>query len=255
MHNAAFRALGLDWAYLAFEVPAGGGVAAVEAMRSLGLAGLNVTMPHKTAVAGALDRLSPAAEALGAVNTVRWEGSALVGESTDGDGFLSAIQASGGFEVAGRRCLVLGAGGAARAVVRALAGAGAAEVVVAARREAPAAEAALLAGKVGRTGQPSEAGSADLVVNATPVGMAGVGPVQAVPVDPYHLGAGQIVVDLVYDPAATALVEAARARGARVLNGMGMLVHQAARSFELWTGEPAPLEAMWGAAEAELRGR
>jgi shikimate dehydrogenase len=255
LHNAAFAALGLDWAYVALPVAAGQGRAAVEAMRVLGIEGLSVTMPHKADVAGAVDRLSAVAERLEAVNTVVRVGARLVGESTDGDGFMDALRADHGFDPAGRRCLVLGSGGAARAVVLALAGAGAAGVVVAARTPGRARQAAALAGPVGRVGDVAEAGEAEVVVNATPVGMAG-GPEAplALPLglDPGLLGPGQVVVDLVYRPAVTPLVAAARARGAMAANGLGMLVNQAARQFRMWTALDPPLEAMSAAAVAAL---
>jgi shikimate dehydrogenase len=256
IHNAGFRAVGLDWAYLAFEVPAGEGSAAVAAMRVLGIDGLSVTMPHKAEVAAAVDRLSPAAEALGAVNTVVREGAVLVGENTDGEGFVNALRTDEGVDVQGMRCLVVGAGGAARAVIRALAEAGAAEVVVAARRPESAAQAVLLAPGVGRAGSPDEADAADLVVNATPVGMGDVVELEpTLPVDASRLGAGQVVVDLIYHPLVTPLVAAARERGAVAVNGVGMLLHQAAIAFRLWTGEDAPLEAMSAAVLAELAHR
>ncbi len=153
IHNAAFRATGLDWVYLAFEVPAGEAAAAVAAMRALGLEGLNVTMPHKAGVAQAVDRLSPVAAELGAVNTVVREGAALIGHNTDGDGLVASLRAEHGFEPASRRGLVLGAGGTARAVVRALGAAGAADVAVVARRGEQAATAAALAGGGGRGGR------------------------------------------------------------------------------------------------------
>jgi shikimate dehydrogenase len=245
LHNAAFDALGLDWAFLAFEVPAGSGGAAVEAMRTLGIDGLSVTMPHKADVARAVDRLSPVAEQLGAVNTVVRRGGVLVGESTDGEGFVTALRRDEGFDPAGKRCLVVGAGGAARAVVAALAQAGAAEVVVAGRTHEKVAAAAALAGNRGRAGAVEEAGAADLVVNATPVGMGGD---PGLPVDPDLVGPGQVVADLVYHPAVTPLLEASRARGAVVVNGVGMLIHQAALAFRLWTGEDPPLEVMSAAA-------
>jgi shikimate dehydrogenase len=256
IHNAGFRAVGLDWAYLAFEVPAGEGSAAIAAMRVLGIDGLSVTMPHKAEVAAAVDRLSPAAEALGAVNTVVREGAVLVGENTDGEGFVNALRTDEGVDVQGMRCLVVGAGGAARAVIRALAEAGAAEVVVAARRPESAAQAVLLAPGVGRAGSPDEADAADLVVNATPVGMGDVVELEpTLPVDASRLGAGQVVVDLIYHPLVTPLVAAARERGAVAVNGVGMLLHQAAIAFRLWTGEDAPLEAMSAAVLAELAHR
>jgi len=256
IHNAGFQAVGLDWAYLAFEVPTGRGAAAVDAMRALGIDGLSVTMPLKGEVATAVDRLSPAAEALGAVNTVVREGSILVGENTDGAGFVQALRTDEGVEVAGMRCLVLGAGGAARAVIRALADAGAAQVIVAARRPEAAAKAALLAPGVGRVGTFDEADSSELVVNATPVGMGEVVDLErALPVPWERLGAGQVVVDLIYHPLVTPLVVAAREQGAVAVNGVGMLLHQAAIAFRLWTGEDAPLEAMSAAVLAELAKR
>lgn len=245
LHNAAFDAVGLDWVFLAFEVPAGEGKAAVEGMRALGLDGLSVTMPHKSDVAAAVDRLSPTAQRLAAVNTVVRHGGVLVGENTDGAGFVDALRSDEGFDPAGRRCLVLGAGGAARAVVLALADAGAAEVVVAGRTPERVATAAALAGERGRAGAVEEASGCDLVVNATPVGMGEVG---GLPLDPGLLGAGQVVADLVYHPLVTPLLTEARARGAVAVNGLGMLIHQAAHAFRLWTGEDPPLAVMSAAA-------
>ena len=245
IHNAAYRALDLDWLYCAFEVPPGGGAAAATAMRALGLEGLSVTMPHKAEVIPALDRLTAVADSLGAVNTVVRHGDELEGDNTDGAGFLDALRVDEGFEPAGRRCLVIGAGGAARAVVLALATAGAAEIVVVNRTEANAVAAVDLAPGVARTGQAAEAGSADLVVNATPLGMAGD---RSLPFAAEVLGPGQLVVDLVYHPAVTPLVEAARARGAAAANGLGMLIHQAAHAIRLWTSEDPPTEVMSAAA-------
>jgi shikimate dehydrogenase len=253
LHNAAFAALGLDWAFAAFHVRAGAGAAALDAMRALRLEGLNVTMPLKGEVADAVDRLAPSAAALRSVNTVVWVGTELVGESTDGPGLVAALRADEGFDPEGRRCLVLGSGGAARAVVHALAEAGAAAVVVAARRPEAGAAVASLAGPRGRTGSADEAAEADLIVDATPVGMAGHEP--GPPLDPSSLGPGQLVVDLVYDPPGTPLLEAARSAGAATANGLGMLLHQAALSFRLWTGEDPPMEAMSAALVAELAGR
>jgi shikimate dehydrogenase len=252
IHNAAFRACGLDWVYAAFEVPAGAGAAAVEAMRTLKLGGLSVTMPHKAAAAAAVDRLTGDAAALGVVNCVAWDGDHLVGDSTDGPGLVRALAAEPGWEPAGRRCAVVGAGGAARAVVLALARAGAAEVVVVNRTPERGEEAAALAGPVGRTGTAAELADAELVVQATPVGMgADAG---SVPFDPALLHPGQVVVDLVYEPLDTALLRAARARGAVAVDGLGMLVHQAALQFERWTGVAAPVAAMTAAARAGTGG-
>ncbi|HVE46357.1 MAG TPA: shikimate dehydrogenase [Acidimicrobiales bacterium] len=249
LHNAAFQALDLDWAFLAFEVPDGEAPGAIAGVRALGIDGLSVTKPHKGAVVPLMDRLSATAERLNAVNAVVRRGVELVGENTDGQGFLDALRVDHGFDPAGRRCLVRGAGGAGRAVILALAGAGAAEVVVVAGRSPEkAAAGTALAGAIGRVGKAEEATDAELVVNATSLGMAGE-PAEAV-VDPALLGPGQLVVDLVYPR--TLFVEAARARGATAVNGLGMLVHQAGHAFRLWTGEPAPLEAMSAAALAAL---
>jgi shikimate dehydrogenase len=245
MHNAAFDALDLDWVYVALPVPRGEGAAAVRSVRALGLAGLNVTMPHKPDAATACDELAPAAAALGAVNTVVVGGDgALVGQSTDGDGFLRAL-GDEGVVLAGRRCVVLGAGGAARAIAHALGGAGA-DVTVSARREDAARSAAALAPggtAIGFGDVPVE--TFDLVVNATPLGMRGEPP----PFDPAHLRAGQFIYDTVY-PAETPLLAAARAGGAGAAGGLGMLVHQGALSFELWTGCTPPLDVMRAAASA-----
>jgi shikimate dehydrogenase len=251
IHNAAFEATGLDWVFVAFEVPVGAGAGAVGAMRTLGLAGLAVTMPHKSDVARAVDRLTPVAARLGAVNTVAWAGRELVGDSTDGPGFLDALRVDEGFDPAGRRCLVVGAGGAARAVILALAEAGAAEIVVANRTRSRAELAVAVAPDVARLGSPDAAAEADLVVNATPLGMGGD---ESLPVDPARLGPGQVVVDLVYHPLVTPLLSAARARGAVAVGGLGMLVHQAAHQFRRWTGEDPPLGAMSAAALAALAG-
>jgi shikimate dehydrogenase len=250
IHNAAFRALDLDWVFTAFEVAPGRAAAAAEGARDLGLAGLSVTMPHKADVVRALDRLTSTAEMLGAVNTVVRQGSReLIGDNTDGVGFLDALRIDEGFDPAGRRCLVVGAGGAARAVVLALAGAGAREIVVANRTASRAEEAAALVPEVARAGSSEEADAVELIVNATPQGMAGD---RALPVQAAALGPGQLVVDLVYHPALTPLVEAARERGAAAANGLGMLIHQAAHAFRLWTGEDPPLEVMSAAALADL---
>ena len=249
LHNAAFDALDLDWAYLAFDVEAGQLAEAVAGMRALGIDGLSVTTPHKDAVARLVDRLSPTAERLGAVNTVVRLASELVGESTDGQGFLDALRLDHGFDPAGRRCVLRGSGGAARAVVLALSVAGAHEVVVVpGRSEQKAAAAAALAGDAGRVGSGEEAAGADLVVNATSLGMAGGNAV--LPLDPARLGPGQLVVDMVYPT--TPFVEAARERGADAANGLGMLLHQAAHAFRMWTGQDPPLEAMSAAALAAL---
>lgn len=243
IHNAAFRSLGLDWTYLAFEVPDGAAAGAIAAMRSLDIRGLSVTMPHKAAVAALVDELTDDAARLDAVNCVRWRDGLLVGDNTDGPGFVASL-ADEGVAVAGRHCLVLGAGGAARAVVLALGRAGAEAVTVVNRTEGRARDAAALAGAAGRVGRAVEVADADLVVNATSIGM-GDG---QLPLDPELLRAGTVVADLVYQPLTTPLLAAAEARGATVVDGLGMLVHQAAIASESWTGVAPPIELMRAAA-------
>jgi shikimate dehydrogenase len=250
LHNAAFAALGLDWMFLAFDVPAGQGEAAVRAMVPLGLRGLSVTMPHKDAAAAAVDQLSPAAAALGAVNCVVNRSGILVGENTDGDGFVASLRVDHGVDPAGLRCVVLGAGGAARSVIRSLAEAGAREVAVVNRTQALGVAAAKLAGSVGRAATVAAVPEADLVVNATPVGMdvEGAG-VRDTPIDPELVQPGQVVADLIVHPIRTRLLQDAEQRGAKVVPGLGMLVHQAALAFTLWTGVPAPIDAMRSAVK------
>lgn len=247
IHNAAYTALGLDWVYVAFRVSVGAVATALPGLAALGVAGVNVTMPHKAAAAEASDELAPTAATLGGVNTVLVRDGRLVGDSTDGVGFLDAAREAE-IELAGASIVVLGAGGAARALVLAL-GPIAGHLVVAARRADAAAAAARLAPTATPTGldQVSEAvAAASVVVNATPLGMRGEAP----PFDVAVLGASHVVIDTVYAPPETPLLAAARERGARAVNGLGMLVHQAARSFTLLTGRDAPVDAMWVAAQA-----
>lgn len=247
--NAAFEAAGVDWVLVALEVAAGQAADAVAAVRTLGLGGLMVTMPHKHDVVDAVDRLTPAAAALGAVNSVAWDGPVLVGDNTDGPGLVDSLRVDVGMDPSGRRCLVLGAGGAARSVVWALAEAGAVEVVVVNRTATRGEVAAALAGDAGRVGDSADAIDADLVVNATSVGMgAGALDPGPLPLDARFLRPGQTVVDLVYQPLRTPLLRAATAAGARPVDGLGMLVHQAARTVRRWTGVQPDVVTMASAA-------
>ncbi|MEI6496224.1 MAG: shikimate dehydrogenase [Actinomycetota bacterium] len=251
LHNAAFAAAGVNWVYAAFDVAAGQAGQALAAMRNLGLGGLSVTMPHKHDVAQLVDALDPAAAALASVNTVVRAGDGtLVGYSTDGAGFVASL-AESGVQVQQKRVVVLGAGGAARAVVDALARAGAGEVAVVNRTAAAAAMAASLAGPVGRVGSEADVALADVVVNATSVGMG----TAELPVNPELLSAGQVVADLVYHPLETALLAGARARGCVVVDGLGMLVHQAALQQQLWLGVLPDTSVMRAAAVRELATR
>ena len=253
MHNAAFAACGLDWVYVAFEVPG----RRRPAPRSMppgcsGLAGLSVTMPHKTDVAGLVDDALATVEALRAANTVVVRRRATTaGESTDGDGFVDSLRLDHDVEPRGLAVVVLGAGGAARAVVLALAEAGCREVVVVNRtaetapRRRPRSAPAL-----GRVGRPVDVrrrrpGGARHAARAW-------GCPADLPIDPVAAPAGQVVVDLVYHPRRTPLLAAAAERGCRTVDGLGMLVHQGARQFTLWTGVEAPRAVMRAAAETAL---
>jgi shikimate dehydrogenase len=250
IHNAGFGAAGLDWTFLAFEVTEADTVSALAGTRALGICGLSVTMPLKSAVARLVDVLTPEAADLAAVNCVTLlPDGRLEGHNTDGDGFLDALAAQTGMQPGGLRCVVVGAGGAARAVVRALSRAGAAEVVVVNRSAEAAQRAVSLAAIGGRVGDVGDIGLADLVVNATPLGMDG----QTVPFDPSLVGPGQTVADLIYHPASTPLLAGASARGATVVNGLGMLIHQAGHAWSRWTSLPAPLADMERAVREHLQ--
>lgn len=248
--TAAFAATGLDWTYEAFEVAEDDAPAFVGRVRSE-LEGLSVTMPDKAAVIPALDHLTPIAADLGAVNCIAREGDRLVGHNTDGPGLVDALRVDEGLDLGGCRCALVGAGGAGRAVARAL-GAEGVEIVVVNRSPERAAEAARLAGPSARVGAPEDLPSVDLVVNATNLGMGTDG---RLPVDPDLLRPDQVVVDLIYHPATTPLLRAAAAVGATPVNGLGMLVHQAAHAFRLWTGQDAPVDAMRSGALAALAAR
>jgi shikimate dehydrogenase len=246
IHNAAFRAAGLDWTYVAFAVSPEDLERGMSGLRALGVAGVNVTMPHKQTVMAFLDEVSHEAELAGAVNTIVASGGRLIGANTDGAGFVRFLERDAAFAPARKQVLLLGAGGAARGLAVSLTAAGA-SVSITSRRDDVAGE---VAGDVGAEAvawddRTPAAAKADLIVNATPVGSDGE---PGSPIDDPAIHEGQLVVDLVYAPPLTPLIAAARERGAMAHNGLGMLLHQAALAFELWTGVPAPLEAMSVAA-------
>lgn len=247
LHNAAFRRMHIDWVYLAWPVPPEALGDAVAGLRALGCRGANITMPHKEAVVAHLDELSGDAAAVGAVNTIQEVAGKLVGHNTDVDGFREFLAGDAGVDAGGKRVLVLGAGGAARAVVKALSDLGCADVIVAAREPARAEALRELGPDVRVEGFDRAAACVDeveIVVNATPMGAGGgEDPVPAASFTTRH-----VVVDLLYHPPSTILVERARAAGAAAWGGIGVLVHQAAASFKIWTGQPAPVEIMSAAA-------
>lgn len=261
MHNRAFAHLGMDWVYVPFEVADHAVSAALAGVKALSIRGVNVTVPHKTAVIPFLDELTPEAAAMGAVNTIVNDSGRLVGHNTDGSGFVRSLREVAGFDPHGARVLVLGAGGAARAVAIALARAGAERVAVANRTES---KARRLAEDVARHGASSaglslareplaaELRAADAVVQTTSVGMAGD---PSLPLDPDLLAPRHLVADIVYTPLKTPLLRAAEARGCRTLPGWGMLLYQGVEAFECWTGTPAPANVMREALLEALRGK
>jgi shikimate dehydrogenase len=253
LHNAAFAAVGLDARYEAREVAAEDLGRAIEAMRAKDFLGANITAPHKAAAGQLMDELSDAARALGVINTIVPRDSCLLGDNTDAAGLAEWLR-SAGIDCAGQDAMILGAGGAARATVIALAQLDARSAKVL-NRTPERAEALVndLRPHVGQLqlghGPLEEAArpcsqAPKLLVNATSLGHHGAAP----SVHPSCYSPESVAIELVYNPPVTAFMQAARAAGARVENGLGMLIHQAALAFERWTGQPAPLAAYEQAA-------
>lgn len=251
MQEAAFRALGLDWRYLTIEVAPDQLANAITGVRAFGMRGLNLTIPHKVAVLQYLDEIAPDAAVIGAVNTVCRQGDRLIGMNTDGKGFLMGVRTDAGVDPKGKKAVVLGAGGAARAIVTELALAGTAEIVVV-NRSADRAKAMVddLAAKTGCPIRwrdwpdvyqvPEDAG---LLVNATSIGL--YPDVEAMPaVDLSRARPELLVCDAVFNPPETRLLAAARRHGLPVLDGLSMLVYQGVIGFQLWTGQEAPVDVM-----------
>jgi shikimate dehydrogenase len=255
MHNAALAALGLAgaWSYEAVEVAPDRFAARVRALPREGFVGANVTVPHKLAALALADEASEAARAIGAANTLSFAGGRVVAENTDAIGFLEALPSS----PEGKRALVLGAGGSARAVVWALLDRGA-EVAI--WNRTPARAEALARELGGRVAKPSRVVDAvsmrnfDLIANATTVGMGASSgdraELMSLPIDADGLGEKHQLVDLAYGAVETELVRAAKARGVRVVDGLEVLVRQGAASLRIWTGLDPPIEAMRSAARA-----
>jgi shikimate dehydrogenase len=254
LQNAAFEALGLDFAYLAFDVGTADVGRGVDALRVLGARGANVTMPLKQAICAHLDALTPVARMAGAVNTVVNEGGVLTGHITDGAGYLRSLD-DAGVPYAGRKMTLAGAGGAATAVAIEAAKSGVRAISLFNVRDAffPAAAqlAALLRDEFGCDAQAFDLADAaalrremrdsHLFANGTPLGMEATrsrSPITDVSL--FH--PGLVVTDMVYVPARTRLLELAAAAGCRTVGGLGMQLHQGALSFALWTGREMPLE-------------
>lgn len=249
MQNAAIAALGIDYIYVPFPVEPEYLARAVEGLRRLGVWGFNVTIPHKTAVIQFLDRISPDAERCGAVNTVCREGDQLIGHNTDATGFLHSLVRDLAFAPRGASVMLLGAGGAAQAAISALSAAGVARIVIANRTLGKARFLAerfaglfplvdYAVSSLDETDLNRHGGGADLLVNTTSVGMNGTN----FEYDSFLESCAKcLVYDMVYTPAETPLLAAARRLGLACANGAGMLVSQGEAAFRLWTGiEPPP---------------
>jgi len=252
IHRAAAQAVGLELDYQRFAVRPGHAIAAVRGMIPAGLRGLSVTMPHKEAVLDALDEMSDVARLLGAVNCIVNTEGVLRGENTDGEGFLRGLAHQTGQQVAGHSVVVIGAGGAARAIALACARADADSVMIINRTVRRAETVAELAAVI-RVGRTDDIKRATLVVNATSVGMAGTAGQDLLPLDVSMLSDEALVVDIVYDPLDTPLLEACRARDIRAIGGLEMLAGQAAAQFQLWTGIEPELATLVAAARVNPR--
>lgn len=266
MHNAGFAHQKMNCYYGAFAVEPEGLQAAIDGVRGLGLLGVNVTIPHKEKVAPFLDEVAPTARQLGAVNTIVNRGGRLIGYNTDGWGFICSLEEAG-VRPAGLQAVVLGAGGAARAIAVHLALAGVrritmsnrtpdrAEQLVAEVRPAVPADMPLSAVEAGSTEERDALLNAGLVVNCTPLGMTGEHSLATPISDINLLPQAAVVYDTVYTPMETRLIREARLRGLRTVSGLGMLVHQGACAWEYWFGRRGPVAIMQRAARAALEGK
>lgn len=251
IHNTAFQQLQLPYTYLAFDVPPEQLKEAVEGLKALKAIGFNLTMPHKEAVMPLLDELSQEAAVIGAVNTVKVEGEHLTGHNTDGKGFLLSLQ-DVGFLVSGKKAVIAGSGGAARSVALALAQGNVRQLVLLNRSLHRAEEIALMlreatpeidvkVAELNQANVATELNDADLLVNSTPLGMK-ESSTESIVSDGSILKPPLLVYDLLYHPPRTYLMKQAEEQGCTTINGLSMLLWQAALAFEIWTGVPMPVE-------------
>ena len=248
MHNAAFEAIGLNWVYLPFEVKPELLESAVKALMPINIEGVNLTIPHKKAVVPFLDELSPEAEFIGAVNTIVKKGNKLVGYNTDGQGFIKALEEEK-ISPEGKSILILGAGGAANAIIYQLLVEGAKRIIVANRTVEKAKALGKHFKEKGKievlhldNSMKSSIKDIDILINTTSVGMKEA---DLLLVDEDVLAKSlEAVVDIIYSPLETKLLRTAKKKGIKTVNGLGMLLHQGALSFELWTGKKAPMKVM-----------
>jgi shikimate dehydrogenase len=259
LQNAAFKESGLDCAFLAFPVKTGQIKEALSGMRALGICGLNVTMPHKNAVIAYLDEIQEDAKFLKAVNTIHNQNGKLHGYNTDGVGAVTALKENGA-DPKGKRVLLLGAGGAARAIAFALTQV-AAELVILNRTEKQASELAsaltevtkkkITSGNLSPESLEAQLPKTDILINATSIGMKPNHTLSPVPAN--LLKPDLAVMDIVYNPVETQLSKDAKAVGVKVVSGVEMLIYQGAAAFEIWTGKKAPVDVMRKAALNHLQ--
>ena len=256
MEEAGFAAKGLNFRYITARVLPEDLPAAFSGAKAMNMRGLNLTMPHKISIIPLLDRLTQAAQIIGAVNTVVNENGVWVGENTDGKGFVLALQLAGA-DLHGKRVTILGAGGAARAIAVECALAGAAHIAIINRNQTRGADLVNLINDatsaqaeyipwIGNVHIPAET---DILIQATCVGL-GSNDKPAIDYDSIH--SNMVVSDVVFNPVKPAFLEEAEKRGAAVVSGIGMLVQQGAKNFKLWTGEDAPIDVMYEALKHEF---
>lgn len=261
MHNASFSEQGLDWVYVPFHVQPDHLRDAIRGMKGLHITGLNVTIPHKEAVAPFLDSLTERARLIGAVNTIHLQQGELIGDNTDGAGFLRSLREEAEFEPAGKNILVVGAGGAARAIGVQLALEGAERVDFANRTVQRAAQLAQFVRQQLEVSakayslsevKPQMTEKYDAIVHTTAWGMA---PNDQVPplIAAEAMHPQQLIADIVYTPEKTSLLQTAEKKGCRTLPGLGMLVYQAALAYALWTKQDAAVDVMYNVLRKQLQ--
>ncbi|MNZ86589.1 Shikimate dehydrogenase [compost metagenome] len=248
MMNRAFRETGMNGAYMAFHVTENRLADFAAGVRAMGIRGVNVTIPHKLDIMKELDHIDEGARAIGAVNTIVNEDGRLIGYNTDGIGYVRSLKEEAEPELAGKRIVVIGAGGAARGIVYALAGEKPEHVAIANRSVERAGQLAASfrdrcdIEAVSHERLQELCGQADVVINTTSVGM--FPHIEETPVDAAWLKPGAVASDLIYNPIKTAFLKQAEQRGCRIHGGLGMFIYQGAYAFEYWTGRPAPVAAM-----------
>jgi shikimate dehydrogenase len=261
MHNAAFAELGLNWRYLAFEVAPENLRAAIEGAKAMNFAGFNLTVPHKLLALDLVDELTDSAKKWGAVNTIKFEADSsgkvrTIGHNTDVDGLANSLREDLKIQLRGKKVLLLGAGGAGRAAALKLASENVAELFLVNRTRSKVEE---IAGEIKKQfssvnvsiGYPKN--SVDLLLNATSLGLKteDESPLNE---NEFSLKRTRAVYDMIYRPAETKLLAAAKNAGCKTANGLGMLLHQGAKAFEIWTGRTAPLDVMRRALEENIYG-